>query len=263
MSAKDKEEDRQFVTALARGLSILECFSAESGELGTAEIARRLDLPQPTIWRLCHTLLELGYLEQSAATSKLRPGLRALSLGYAALGGLPIADLALPAMEELARRFEGAVSLSARQGGEMVYLQRCQGSAIIFTQLRVGSRLGISRSVSGWAYLAALSEAQRKALIAELKKDDPRSWRTIEPRLHQSLADFPKLGFIKQKGLIHPEINSAAVPLKLVDREDPLTLSAGGIASRFDDAKLAELGAALAALARRLSSAARARQVDP
>ena len=55
-------KDRQFVTALARGLDILRAFHAGEGMLGNQEIAHRTGLPKPTVARLTHTLTELGYL---------------------------------------------------------------------------------------------------------------------------------------------------------------------------------------------------------
>ena len=44
--------DRQFVTALARGLEILRCFSRKDRELGNGDIAARTGLPRPTVTRL-------------------------------------------------------------------------------------------------------------------------------------------------------------------------------------------------------------------
>src|SRR3954470_22827873 len=87
--AAEKEKDRQFVTALARGLGVLRCFTHATPELGTAEIARMTGLPQPTVWRLCHTLMQEGYLVQADRGDKLRPGIPVLSLGYAAIAGTP------------------------------------------------------------------------------------------------------------------------------------------------------------------------------
>ncbi len=126
-----KNEDRQFVTALARGLEILRCFTPASRELGTADIARLTGLPQPTVWRLCHTLSNMGFLQPAAGGTRLRPGIAGLSLGFAVLADQPLAEIARPWMAELALRHQGAVSLGARDGNQMVYLQRCQGSAIV------------------------------------------------------------------------------------------------------------------------------------
>jgi hypothetical protein len=43
-STQPPRDDRQFVTALARGLEILRCFSRKDRELGNGEIASRTGL---------------------------------------------------------------------------------------------------------------------------------------------------------------------------------------------------------------------------
>ena len=55
-------KDRNFVTALARGLEILRCFGENDLTLTNSEIADRTGLPKATISRLTHTLCELDYL---------------------------------------------------------------------------------------------------------------------------------------------------------------------------------------------------------
>ena len=78
-------KDRQFVTALARGLEILRCFNPGERYLGVTELARRTGLPKPTVSRLAGTLTKLGYLSFSGhyGQYQLAPGV--LSLGYAAM----------------------------------------------------------------------------------------------------------------------------------------------------------------------------------
>ena len=44
-------KDRQFVTALARGLDILRAFTPRHPVLGNNEIAQRAHLPKPTVTR--------------------------------------------------------------------------------------------------------------------------------------------------------------------------------------------------------------------
>src|SRR4029077_19838606 len=67
-----RKSDRQFVTALGRGLDILQCFTPATPELGTSQLARMTGLPQPTVWRLCHTMTELGFLVQAPDQDRLR-----------------------------------------------------------------------------------------------------------------------------------------------------------------------------------------------
>jgi hypothetical protein len=69
----DDGKDRQFVTALARGLQILSCFGSSRAEIGGTQLAAMTGLPQPTVWRLCNTMQQLGFLT-AAGGDKLRPG---------------------------------------------------------------------------------------------------------------------------------------------------------------------------------------------
>ena len=85
--------DRQFVTALGRGLAVLRCFDATRTQLGTTEIAQMTNLPQPTVWRLCYTLQQLGYLMQAPDSDKLRIGMAVLGLGQYALGSTDIREM--------------------------------------------------------------------------------------------------------------------------------------------------------------------------
>lgn len=247
------EKDPLFVTALARGMEVLRCFTTANPELGTSQIARLTGLPQPTVWRLCHTLLELGYLDAIPGRQAMRPGIRLLGLGQAALLGQPIAELALPHMQAIARRNEGAVSLGARDGLSMIYLQRCQGSSIILADLQVGSRVPLATSATGWAYIAGLSPAERKKALDELRAERRENWPEIEAKLLEALNDFETTGYIVNVGSLHARINSVAVPILSPNGGEILSLSSGGISQIFDPGKLAEIGRELKTLAEKLA----------
>jgi DNA-binding IclR family transcriptional regulator len=251
----EKEKDRQYVTALARGLEVLRCFTRATPALGTTEIARLTGLPQPTVWRLCHTLMEEGYLVQDDRSDKLLPGIPVLGLGYAAIAGMPIAQLARAEMQAIAIRYQGAVSLGMRDGASMVYLQRCQGSSIILRDLEVGSRVPLASSVTGWAYMAGLDDARREALFEELGKLEEQRWPELLPKIRQALREFTHTGYVVNKGSLHEQINAVAVPVRSEDGSVLLSLSSGGISQLFDDAKLKAIGAELKQLAARLTPA--------
>jgi DNA-binding IclR family transcriptional regulator len=252
---KQKEKDRQYVTALARGLEVLRCFTRDTPALGTAEIARLTGLPQPTVWRLCHTLMQEGYLVQADRGDKLRPGIPVLSLGYAAIASTPIAELARADMQAIAVRHQGAVSLGMRDGINMVYLQRCQGSSIVLRDLELGSRVPLASSVTGWAYMAALPATQREALFEELSRVEAQRWPDLLPKIRHAMSEYARTGYIINKGSLHEQINAVAVPIASEDGSILLSLSSGGISQLFDDAKLMDVGAELKQLAARLGPA--------
>ena len=212
-------------------------------------------LPQPTVWRLCHTMTELGFLVQVPDQDRLRPGLPVLALGYAVLASQRIGETAQPYMEAIAKRYQGAVSLGVRDGLNMLYLQRCQGSSIILADLSVGSRVPLAYSATGWAYLVAIPEKDRKQLLGEIRASDRQKWSAIEPSFEASLKEFRKTGYVVNLGSLHPQVNAVAVPVPSQDGSVLLTISSGGINSVFTSKVLHEVGSELKALAEKLGRA--------
>lgn len=254
------KKDRQFVTALSRGLEILRCFDAQHRTLGVSDVARITGLPQPTVWRLCHTLIEDGYLVQTDRKEKLRPGIPILSLGYSAIATTPIAELAYDSMNAIAVSHQGAVTLGARDGSNMVYLQRCQGSQIILRDLGTGSRVPLLLSAGGWGYLAGLDEARRKQVLTECKKAQPAQYKQVAKKFEAAMEDYERVGYLINKSLLHPQINAVGVPVVSDDGSKVLGLSSGGINQLFDDNKLKAIAGDLKKLAKELGSAISAQQ---
>ena len=76
--------DRQFANTLERGLRVLATFSGTQRELGNREIAEATSLPRPTVSRLTHTLVELGYLRRCPDSMRFELSTRGLAWMVAA-----------------------------------------------------------------------------------------------------------------------------------------------------------------------------------
>lgn len=219
---------RPFVTALARGLDILSCFSSSRPEIGGTQLAAMTGLPQPTVWRLCHTMVQLGYLVP-VSSDKLRPGIPVLRLGRSALASIPLAAAARAPMQVMADRFGAASGLGARDGGRMVFVQRCISEATLVMNLRVGARLPLLSSAVGWGLLAGLEPNEREALLAEHGSNDSR-WPTVQPLFQAAVKDAAKVGFILNIGVFHPGYNAVAVPVRGPDGRGMFGLTCAGSA---------------------------------
>lgn len=227
-----EDADRQYVTALARGLEILRCFSARSPELGTTEIAQLTGLPQPTVWRLCHTLVRCGYLAPSPARDKLRIGAGVLSLGYEAIASIDIGDLAQREMQTVADDFSAAVSLSIPDRLDMVIVKRAQSNSRLVVNLRVGSRLPIAASTMGWAYLAVIPARQRAQLLQRLQAHyGARDWSAVWRKASTAIRNFDKTGYVLSGGAYDPEINAVAIPIQPDNDEQVFALVCGAPAA--------------------------------
>lgn len=225
------QNDRLFVTALARGLQVLRCFTPVQRELRAAEIARMTGLPQPTVWRLCHTLIQLGYLVSSTKNDRLQLGTGVLALGYSALAAAEGYEALKPRMQAIADKYESAVSLAARDGLAMVYIQRCQGNSMLRMNLHVGSQVPLINTSLGWAYLAALGAEARMKAIKQLAASDPALWQKIEPAVMKAMRETEEKGYLLNLGDFRPEINAVAIPVVSYDGSKILTLNCSGFAS--------------------------------
>jgi len=246
-------KDRQFVTALARGLQILGCFSSDRPELSGSEIAATLRLPQPTVWRLCRTMMKLGYLAADGE-ERMRPALPALRLGYTLLSNMTIGELARPHLQELAEEIGGAAALAVRDGSEMRFVERCEGDSQLLLSLRVGSRVPIATSALGWAYLAGLPPDKREAVIKEVKLN-LQTWKNAESPLRSALKSFERDGFIMNDGVHHPGYVSVAAPVMGRNGLPVFVVNCGAAISAVKPGTLkAKIGPHLRALAALLES---------
>lgn len=247
-------KDRQFVTALARGLDILRCFDAAQPALGNQQIAERTGLPKPTVSRLTHTLCSLGYLTYMPRTGTYQLGSGVLALGYALIASLEIREHLRPYMESLAAMGSVTVALGSRDRLSVVYLDVCRGEQTITLSRSVGSRVPLATSAIGRAILAALPDGERDYLLRALRERDPENYRPLERGILTACEEFAVRGFCSSFGDWLPDVNAVAAPVVSLDGEHLYGVNVGGPSFVVPkDLLLEELGPKLAAIARDVS----------
>lgn len=251
----EPEKDRQYVTALARGLQILRCFSHEKPELTPQELVRMTGLPQPTVWRLCHTLTKEGFIICAGENNRMALGLPALALGYAALVRQSLPRIALPYMQELTDRHRLGLSLAVRDGLEMLYIQRTHGD-FVYLNDPVGARRPFATAPTGWACFAGYDVDRRAEVLAALHAQSLAVTAENEQQLNDAVTEYETHGFITNIGVMHEHLNAVAVPVRSVRSGTVYGLSASGLAAEWPRERLLEVGRELLSLAQQLSIAA-------
>ncbi|WP_232314862.1 IclR family transcriptional regulator [Oceanibaculum pacificum] len=247
-------KDRQFVTALARGLEVLRCFRPGDAGLGNQDIAERTGLPKPTISRLTHTLTRLGYLKYADRQGIYQLGPGVLALGYSMLAGLDIRDRARPLMQELADQANASVALGSRDRLSMVYLECCRGQGAVTLRLDVGSRVPIATTAMGRALLASLPEAERAYLLGLMRDRFPDEFPKLEQGVERAIRDIETRGFCLSLGDWQGDVHAAAVPLLAADRSAVFGLNCGGPSFLLSPRKLEEeIGPRLVEIAKQLT----------
>ncbi|MDP4024721.1 IclR family transcriptional regulator [Methylobacterium sp. NEAU 140] len=188
------KEDRHFVTALARGLSVLACFGPGRASLANHDIAAACGLPRSTVSRLTYTLTKLGYLQHVAEAGRYRLGHAAIALGSAALGGLDLRGIARPRLRAVAEAANASVGLGVRDGLGMRYVDCQRGPAAISLNLDTGARISLARSAMGRAYVAVCAEREREAIYAALAARDTAAWPALRAGLDRAVAEHREIG---------------------------------------------------------------------
>jgi DNA-binding IclR family transcriptional regulator len=220
--------DRHFVEALARGLELLRCFGHRDKLLGNQELALRCGLPKSTVSRLTYTLTKLGYLTHVDGVGKYALGSAMLSLGSAMLGRLDIRKLARPPMQELAEFSQCTVSLTSRDRLSMIYVETVRGSAAVTLSLDTGSRIQIATSAAGRAYLACVSEQERKEILDGVREiAEVSRWSDVQRGVTKALDDLRTLGVCGSFGDWQKDVNAIAVPVRPGSGLPPMPISAG------------------------------------
>ncbi|RSE32731.1 IclR family transcriptional regulator [Acinetobacter junii] len=233
------ENDRQYVTALARGLELLRCFTPKYQHLGNQELSQMTGLPKATITRLTHTLSRLGYIKQVPNSNKFQLSSGVLSFGYSMLANVSIRSIAHPHMQELADYAGAAVAMATRDRLNMIYLDVVQGKGNVTMRRPVGTYLPIHLSAMGRACLAAMPADERDFLLNAIREKNKDDWIKINRELDKAFKDFQDYGCCFSIGEWQKDVNSVAVPL-LHEQHGLLVFNCGGPSFVLSREKLEE-----------------------
>ncbi len=209
-----EEKDPQFAYTLARGLDVLRAFDVEHAQLGNRDLAARTGIPRPTVARLTRTLAMLGYLRYDQPTARYRLTVSMLTLAHPVLAQLAVRRIARPLMQQLADHAHGAVSMGARHGLDMVLVESCIDNNSITARPDIGATRPILSTAIGRAHLAALDEAPRRQLLAELRAADPAAWKRFRAEVEQAVEDFARNGYCVALDTSRKGMHAAGVALR-------------------------------------------------
>ncbi|MGR3425567.1 MAG: IclR family transcriptional regulator [Pseudooceanicola nanhaiensis] len=255
-------DDRDFVTALARGLLVLEAFSGP-GEVWISgmEVADRIGLPKPTTSRLLQALTATGYLHYSAGRRQYRLGAAVLSLGFAARESSSINELVLPHLKELADTYNVHASLTAQDRLDVIQLEVCHSLNTLMTlRLEVGSRIPLAGTATGHALIAAMPEGDLPALFRQLEERHPKHWPEISASIDTGRREVAEQGYTTASASWNTDINGVAAPLVYPSGAPVYALACGAPARHLPAGKQRVIGQKLVAIAREVE--AQLRQSD-
>jgi IclR family pca regulon transcriptional regulator len=202
-----------FVTALARGLSVIRALGEEGPPTTLAEIARRVGLARATVRRSLITLETLGYVESDgrsfALTSKI------LSLGYSYLSSIPLARASKPCLEDISAALNESSGTAILDGDDVVLLVRVPVQRMINPGIPPGSRLPAYCTATGHVLLAGQPDEAIEGYLARVKPEalTPHT-ETDVSRIRSSIFAARENGYAFRSEQAEIGIQAISVPIE-------------------------------------------------
>lgn len=206
-------EGPDFVESLARGLDVLQCFSAERPRMSLSEIAEVSGLHRPTARRLLLTLEELGFVRLAEGQFSLTP--RVLSLGMAFVASLGLWEVGRPHLERLVAQTGESSSMSQLDGSDIVYVARVAVPKLITLRVEIGTRFPAPYTSQGKVLLAALGPDELADVLAQPSRSGLPRFLPRDPRAFgQELCTIRARGWALADEELAPGIRSIAAPVR-------------------------------------------------
>lgn len=255
-----EKTSENLVGTLERGLAILQFFKT-AHETHIQDLADALGLSRSTTYRLVERLRELGFLEMSTVSGKLRLGLESMQIGVAALQSTDVMQIAPEFLKRLSEQADASANLAVFDVDRMVLLYREQGTHAVTVSARLGSHRPMQASSLGKAYLAAMGESEREALIERL---DFRAYApnsiTDPAVLRREITDIRSIGYAVDRSEFEQTLSCCAAAVYDHRRQAVASISVSGL-TELVMPRIDELGPLVHETARAIS--ARLGCVDP
>lgn len=242
------------VKSLDRALDVVEALARHPGGISVTDLAQTLKLPKSSAFRVLNTLRQRGYVRQDAGSERYFLGLGFLTVAEALERGLDVRSIALPHLQALRDATRETVHLAVPDGTSMVYIVRLESPQPIRTVSRVGQRSPLHSTSLGKAYLSALPDQEREAIVRGLNLQ-ARTDRTVT----DPAALLRELAAARDRGFAIDEAENSdgvcCVGARILDRagRPVAAISITAPTSRFPPARALDTGPLVARTANAVS----------
>src|SRR5690242_20725469 len=129
METFKRTSSKSYVRALARGLSVIRSFTADSPVKTVSQVAKTSGLDRAGARRMLHTLKVLGYVHHEGLNFRLTP--RVLDLAQVYVSTTALWGSVEPVLQELAKEVREACSATILDGTEIVHVADVPGPRLM------------------------------------------------------------------------------------------------------------------------------------
>ena len=248
----DEPKGRVAASALDRSLSILDFLATTRGAT-TGEIASAVNVSRSTTYRLVERLRQRGYIDDIGDPGTWRLGPAAARLALAAVQSSDVAQVAPEYLRMLVQQTRESVNLGIPRGTEIVFIYRDKGPQTVSVQGDVGARRPMHCTSAGKAYLAALPQDERDALLSRIvyhgfTPQTITSRAALEEEIHRTI----QRGWAEDHGEIDASSTCCGAAIRDHMGRPVAAISVSGVTGRIGP-ELSRIGAVVASTAEAIS----------
>jgi IclR family acetate operon transcriptional repressor len=240
---------------VVRALTLLEALGDSRGEIGIADLSKRVGFHVSTAHRLLATLVAQGYVRQNPDTGRYGLGAKAFHLAESYLGQIDLRRVARPVLEQLSQETGETANLVILDGREALYLDKVESPQSLRIFSRIGRRAPLHCTAVGKVLLAWRPKAEQSALLGRGPFDG------LTPRTITSLSHFRlELERVHEQGYAldleecEAGANCIAAPVRNAQGRVEASLSVSGPSVRLTLKRMEELMPLMRRLAKEVSS---------
>ncbi len=212
-SDKGEFSEKNYIAALARGLSVMRAFSRQRRELTLAEISKLVDLPRATVRRCLITLHALGYIETTGKYFRLTSQVLTLSQAY--FSSSPLPNVAQPYIEQVSKSVGASCSVSVLVGDEVIYIARSSRKRSASVHREVGVNLPAYCTSMGRVLLANLPKAELDAYFKRVVLTKYNNKTVVDKAELRAILDGVRQDeYCIIDGELEPGLRAIAVPVR-------------------------------------------------
>ncbi len=152
------------VRVLHKTLDILEAIKSREAGFKLAELAREVELPKATVYRILTTLEGRGYLDR-ASDGCYRMARKLFNLQRSESAEQILNRVALPVMDRVVEATKETVNLGILDAGEVVVINTVESPQAVRMSSKIGNRRHLHSTALGKIFLAGLPEKEFLRLI--------------------------------------------------------------------------------------------------
>jgi IclR family acetate operon transcriptional repressor len=222
--------------ALESAFRVIEIMARSKEGVRVSELARTLQLPKATVFRILFTLEELGYARKDPFSRSYLRESGAMWLSHDD-GREILKRVARPYMEKLLARYEQTVNLAVLDRAQVLYIEILEGLRSIRMSANVNTYMEVHATGVGKSMLAFLHPMEAKQILAKrpLSRLTPNTITSVRAHLlafkrvrEQGYAIDNEEAEVGARCVATPIFNSEGRPIAAMSISGPVSHLAGG-----------------------------------